>query len=85
VEQTKSYEAGLQTGISEANTHLSVIAAEVADTLDKLRIKERYINSQNDALREEYKQASAPRAGVLRVPCWSQHDCCCPAHTDVYA
>ncbi|KAG5183718.1 intra-flagellar transport protein 57-domain-containing protein [Tribonema minus] len=67
VEQTKTLEAGLHTGMPEANTQLSVISTEVADTLDKLRIKERYINSQNEALKEDMQFQALQVNGQLKA------------------
>jgi hypothetical protein len=43
----------------DTNSQLSVIASEVADTLDKLRTKERYVNSQNEPARIEYGKVRA--------------------------
>lgn len=32
---------------------------KVTESVEKMRVKERFINSQHDALREEYQQVSA--------------------------
>jgi hypothetical protein len=52
----------------DTNSQLSVIASEVADTLDKLRTKERYVNSQNEPARIEYGKVRS-RALLLSLRC----------------
>jgi Intra-flagellar transport protein 57 len=72
VQQAKAHEAVLQSGMPDTNSQLSVIASEVADTLDKLRTKERYVNSQNEPARVEYGKVSS---FVVHTHCCSRCPC----------
>lgn len=38
---------------------------KVTESVEKMRVKERFINSQHDGLREEYQQACNAYASVL--------------------
>eukprot|EP00904_Undaria_pinnatifida_P000259 jgi/Undpi1/10233/HiC_scaffold_28.g12686.m1 len=56
VEQTKKHEEAIQVALPVTTTQLALIGAEVTESVEKMRAKERFINSQHDGLREEYRQ-----------------------------
>ncbi|CAM9899102.1 unnamed protein product [Ectocarpus sp. 12 AP-2014] len=56
VEQTKKHEEAIQAALPVTTTQLALIGTEVTESVEKMRVKERFINSQHDGLREEYVQ-----------------------------
>ncbi|CAM9690841.1 unnamed protein product [Scytosiphon promiscuus] len=58
VEQTKKHEKAIQAALPVTTTQLALIGTEVTESVEKMRAKERFINTQHDGLREEYLQAS---------------------------
>eukprot|EP00752_Nemacystus_decipiens_P004581 g4181.t1 len=56
VGQTKKHEEAIQAALPVTNTQLALIGTEVTESVEKMRVKERFINSQHDGLREEYQQ-----------------------------
>ncbi|CAM9905473.1 unnamed protein product, partial [Laminaria digitata] len=56
VEHTKKHEEAIQLALPVTTTQLALIGAEVTESVEKMRAKERFINSQHDGLREEYRQ-----------------------------
>ncbi|CBN74635.1 conserved unknown protein [Ectocarpus siliculosus] len=56
VEQTKKHEEAIQAALPVTTTQLALIGTEVTESVEKMRVKERFINNQHDGLREEYVQ-----------------------------
>lgn len=56
IEQTKQHEARVREHMPDTRAQLQVIQAEVAEALEKMRSKERYINTHNAHLQGEYKE-----------------------------
>eukprot|EP00638_Chattonella_subsalsa_P005158 CAMPEP_0117753962 /NCGR_PEP_ID=MMETSP0947-20121206/12551_1 /TAXON_ID=44440 /ORGANISM="Chattonella subsalsa, Strain CCMP2191" /LENGTH=418 /DNA_ID=CAMNT_0005572971 /DNA_START=148 /DNA_END=1404 /DNA_ORIENTATION=+ len=56
IEQTKQHEGRIQQFMPDTKAQLQVIQAEVAEALEKMRSKERYINTHNAHLQGEYKE-----------------------------
>ncbi|CAM9309528.1 unnamed protein product [Phaeothamnion confervicola] len=64
VTETAQHEASIKAALPEADGHLTAIAGEVADALERVRTKERYANSQYQALQAEYHEARDARLEV---------------------
>ncbi|CAN0444038.1 unnamed protein product, partial [Discosporangium mesarthrocarpum] len=58
LEQTKKHEMGIAAVVPQTTSQLGVIGAEMTESMEKMRSKERFINNQHDSLREEYRQLS---------------------------
>ncbi|CAN0374930.1 unnamed protein product, partial [Pylaiella littoralis] len=56
VEQTKKHEEAIQAALPVTTTQLALIGTEVTESVEKMRVKERFVNSQHDVLREEYQK-----------------------------
>ena len=56
VDTARTLEASLQTSMPDANSQLTVIAADVTAVLTTLGVKERYVNSQHESARNEYSK-----------------------------
>ncbi|CAM9462017.1 unnamed protein product [Sphacelaria rigidula] len=56
VDQTKKHEDAIQAALPVTSTQLQLIGNEITESVEKMRTKERFINSHHDGLRQEYKQ-----------------------------
>ncbi|OQS04847.1 Intraflagellar Transport Protein 57 [Thraustotheca clavata] len=56
IEQTKKHDAIIQGNLASTSLQLKAITTQLAEVIDRMGAKEKYINNQFDHLRQEYHQ-----------------------------